>query len=185
MTRQSIVHRGRDWDDALRNATRSGAIAAATVSTAVAVAGVRDSGSAVAPVNATSHIAWGESAAAFESVDAKHTLVGMVLNAGACVFWATFYEKWFGRAAERGDVGAALLGGAAVAAAAYVTDYHVVPKRLTPGWEARISPRSLAAAYVVLALSLPLRGLLKNGSAARRAPRSRSRARRMPAARRG
>jgi hypothetical protein len=47
-----------------------------------------------------------------------------------------------------------------VAAAAYVTDYHVVPKRLTPGWELRISPRSLLATYAVLALALPLRGLL-------------------------
>jgi hypothetical protein len=185
MAKQSIVHRGRDWNDALRKATQSGAIAAATVSTTVAVAGVRDSGNAVAPANATSHIAWGESAAAVESVDAKHTLVGMVLNAGACVFWATFYEKWFGRAAERGEVGTALLGGAAVAAVAYVTDYHFVPKRLTPGWEARISPRSVAAAYVVLALSLPLRGLLRNGSAARSAARFRSRARRTPSARRG
>ncbi|HET7201747.1 MAG TPA: hypothetical protein VFI92_00115 [Steroidobacteraceae bacterium] len=153
--------RNKDWGEALRSATQSGAIAAGTVTAAVAVAGARDSGSAVAPLNATSHIAWGESAGAVESVDAKHTLLGMTLNAGACVFWATFYEKWFGRAAERGDVGAALLGGAAVATAAYVTDYHLVPKRLTPGWESRISRRSLAAAYVVLALSLPLRGLLQ------------------------
>lgn len=162
MARQLIASRNEDWSHALRNATQSGAIAAGTVSAAVAWAGARDSGSAVAPVNATSHIVWGESAGAVESVDAKHTLLGMALNAGACVFWATFYEKWFGRAAERGDVGTAMLGGAVVATAAYVTDYHVVPKRLTPGWEARISPRSLAAAYVVLALSLPLRGLLRS-----------------------
>jgi len=37
----------------------------------------------------------------------------------------------------------------------------LVPKRLTPGWESRISRRSLAAIYAVLALSLPLRGLLR------------------------
>ncbi|HET9694709.1 MAG TPA: hypothetical protein VFP48_09995 [Steroidobacteraceae bacterium] len=151
----------KDWGEALRSAAVSGAVAAGTVSAAVALAGARDSGSAIAPLNATSHIAWGESAGAVESIDAKHTLVGMALNAGACVFWATFYEKWFGRAAERGEVGTALLGGAAVAAAAYVTDYHVVPQRLTPGWEARISRRSLAVAYTVLALTLPLRGLLR------------------------
>jgi len=36
-----------------------------------------------------------------------------------------------------------------------------VPKRLTPGWESRISQPSLFAAYAVLALSLPLRGLLR------------------------
>jgi hypothetical protein len=139
----------------------SGAVAAGATTACVALAGARDSGSAVAPINATSHIAWGESAGRVETIDAKHTLTGAALNLGACVFWATFYERAFGRAAERGEVGTALLGGAAVAAAAYVTDYHVVPKRLTPGWELRLSPRSLGAAYAVLALALPLSGLLR------------------------
>ena len=104
---------------------------------------------------------WGESAGRVATIDAKHTLLGAVLHAGACVFWAMFYEKYFARATERGEIGTALLGGGVVAAAAYVTDYHVVPKRLTPGWEYRISRGSLAAIYTVLALSLPLRGLLR------------------------
>jgi hypothetical protein len=43
---------------------------------------------------------------------------------------------------------------------AYVVDYHVVPKRLTPGIESRLSCRSLLLVYVVLALSLGLGGLL-------------------------
>lgn len=149
------------WNEAVRRATRSGAIAAATTSACVAWAGARDSGNAIAPINATSHIAWGPSAATVGSVDARHTLVGAALNVGACIFWATFYEKWFGRAAARGAVGTALLGGAVVAAAAYVTDYHVVPRRLTPGWEYRVSRRSLGTVYAVLALSLPLWGLLR------------------------
>lgn len=96
-----------------------------------------------------------------ETIDASHTLLGVVLHAGACVVWATFYEKYFGRAAGRGEVATALLGGGVVAAAAYGTDYHIVPKRLTPGWEYRVSRSSLAAIYTVLALSLPLRGLLR------------------------
>jgi len=152
---------GRDWQRAVRSAAVSGAIAAGTTSAYVAAAGARDTGSAIAPINATSHIAWGESAGDVETVDARHTLLGAALNLGACVFWASFYERFFGRAADRGDVGTALLGGGLVAAAAYVTDYHVVPKRLTPGWETRISQPSLFAAYAVLALSLPLRGLLR------------------------
>jgi len=85
----------------------------------------------------------------------------MLLNAGACVFWATFYERYFGRAADRGDVGTALLGGGIVAAAAYVTDSHLVPKRLSPGWDHRLSGGSLGATYAVLALGLSLRGLLR------------------------
>ena len=151
------------WSEALSKATWSGLIAAATTSVCVAWRGKRDSGSALAPINATSHIAWGPSAAKVEIVDAKHTLLGAAFNVGACVFWATFYERWFGRLAESGDVRTALIGSAAITSAAYITDYHVVPRRLTPGWEYRISPRSLATVYTVLALSLPLRSLLFRG----------------------
>jgi len=156
-------HRASDkgWGHALQDALLSGSVAAGTTAATVALAGARDSGSAIAPLNATSHIAWGESAGNVANVDAKHTLVGAALHVGACVFWAAFFEKFFGHAAVRGNVGKTLLGGAAVATAAYVTDYHVVPQRLTPGWEYRISRRSLAATYGVLALSLALYGLLR------------------------
>jgi hypothetical protein len=152
---------GKSWPNAVRSAAMSGAIAAGATSAYVAAAGARDTGSAIAPINATSHIAWGETAGDVETFDARHTVLGAALNLGACVFWASFYERLFGRAADRGRVGTALLGSGLVAAAAYVTDYHVVPKRLTPGWESRISQPSLFAAYAVLALSLPLRGLLR------------------------
>jgi hypothetical protein len=149
------------WSAALHRAAQSGALAAGATAVCAALAGARDSGSAVGPINATSHIAWGESAGNVAVVDTKHTLLGGILHVGACVFWAAFYEKYFARAAERGSAAKALLGGGAVAAAAYVTDYHIVPKRLTPGWEYRVSPGSLAVIYTVLALSLPLRGLLR------------------------
>ena len=151
----------KDWGEAFQSAVSSGGITAVATAASVSLTGARDTCSAVAPINATSHIAWGESAAHFEGIDAKRTGLGMLLNAGACVFWATFYERYFGRAADRGDVGVALLGGGIVAAAAYVTDYHLVPKRMSPGWEHRLSGRSLAATYTVLALSLTLRGLLR------------------------
>jgi hypothetical protein len=151
----------KGWGEAFRSAVSSGAVSAVATAGSVSLAGARDTGSAIAPINATSHIAWGESAADFEGIDARRTLLGLVLNTGACVFWATFYERYFGRAADRGDLGTALLGGGIVAAAAYVTDYHLVPKRLSPGWEHRLSGRSLAVTYAVLGLSLTLRGLLR------------------------
>ena len=151
----------KGWSEAVRSAVSSGAVTAVATAGSVSLAGARDTGSAVAPINATSHVAWGESAADFEGIDAKRTGLGMLLNAGACAFWATFYERYFGRAADRGDARTALLGGGIVAAAAYVTDYHLVPKRLSPGWEHRLSGRSLAMTYAVLALSLSLRGLLR------------------------
>lgn len=169
MTRSARAAGSKGWSGALRSATLTGAVAACTTGASVSATGKRDSGSAVAPLNATSHIAWGESAGQVETVDAKHTLVGSAIHLGACIFWATVYERWFGRAAERGDLARALAGAGAVAAAAYVTDYRLVPRRLTPGWEQRLSAESLAAAYCVLALTLPLRGLVRGTRRHRRA----------------
>jgi hypothetical protein len=149
----------KSWNGALRDALWSGAIAAGAIGVTTAIRGARESGSAIAPINASSHVIFGAEALHTEGPDLKHTPLGELINAGASVFWAVLYEKAFGAAADRGDLGRALAGGAAVAGLAYLTDYHLVPKRLTPGWEARMSQPSVLLAYAALALTLPLRGL--------------------------
>lgn len=147
----------------MRDALITGSIACIATLAAAALLGAKERGSAVAPINATSHILWGDEDAAQARVpDVRHTVPGVALNEGACVFWALFYEKAFGHRAERGDLRAALAGGAAVAGLAYLVDYHLVSKRLTPGWELQLSRRSLAAMYAALALSFPLRGIFRS-----------------------
>ena len=51
---------------------------------------------------------------------------------------------------------------------AYFTDYHVVPDRLTPGFEKRLSPKSLRVVYSALALSLPIASLAEHYWSTRR-----------------
>lgn len=153
--------RYKTWRETLVDAAVSGTIGGAATAATAAACGARDSGSAIAAINAVSHILWGSDASNVRVADAKHTLPGLLLNAGAGIFWAVIYENVFGEAADDGDATKALLGGGAVAALAYVTDYHVVPKRLTPGWEERVSNRSLALIYAALALSFPVRGFLR------------------------
>lgn len=148
------------WSRTLQDALVAGAIVCVGTAAAAALRGMLDSGSAAAPINATTHAIYGEGAGDVEVPDFKHTLLGLAINAGASVFWATLYERLFARAGTRGDVGRSLLGGGAVAALAYLVDYRLVPKRLTPGWEARVSGRSLAMIFAVMALSLPVRRLL-------------------------
>jgi hypothetical protein len=150
------------WKRTFGDAITSGSIAAAATAGAAAACGARESGSAMAAINAVSHIVWGPAASNVRAADVKHTLPGLALNAGASIFWAVLYERLFGEAADRGDARRALIGGGAVAALAYLIDYHAVPKRLTPGWEERVSNGSLAVIYTALALSLPVRGLLQN-----------------------
>jgi hypothetical protein len=131
----------------LERALISGSVAAAAVTLAVGVAGRRIAGSSAAPLNATSHFLWGKAAGRQDGYSVKYTATGFAANYGASVFWALFYEALAGRLPP-------LARGAAVSALAYVTDYHVVPKRLTPGFELRLPKGALAAAYVALALGL-------------------------------
>jgi hypothetical protein len=124
----------------------------ATMAT-VALAGMREARSGVGPINATSHVIWGDKAATTDIVDLKHTLPGVLINGGAGVFWALVHELLQTRVRRDGPV-ATVACGAAVASLAYVVDYHLIPRRLTPGWELRLSRGSVALGFVALGFSL-------------------------------
>jgi hypothetical protein len=147
----------------LGNIAVTGAVASAATTLAVAALGQAEDGEAVAPVNAVSHIAWGDEAARQTGVTTKYTLTGVVLNAAAVTSWAVIYHAVLGHALFGGrkiTPLSAATGAVATSALAYVTDYHVVPERLTPGFEKRLSNRSLALTYGVLAAGLMVGGLL-------------------------
>ncbi|BAU47639.1 hypothetical protein SVA_1060 [Sulfurifustis variabilis] len=131
-----------------------GILAGAATSIVAAVRGRLDSGSALAPINAPSHVLWGDRAAAVRKPTWRHTALDYLINTAAGVFWASVLYRLFGRVIERGGAGAALAGGAATAGIAYLTDYRLVPGRLTPGYEKRVSGRSLFLIYGALALAL-------------------------------
>lgn len=137
-----------------RDTLRTGAIATAATTLAVAALGEAEDGHAIAPVNAVSHIAWGDKAARQTDASLKYTLTGALVNAAAIGSWAAIHSFLFARHRRPPSAAAALASGTAVSALAYVTDYHVVPDRLTPGFEKRLSGRSLFAVYTVLALGL-------------------------------
>lgn len=153
-------------------ALASGTVAGITTAATAAAAGKREDNSYAAPINATSHIVWGDRAAAQDAASLKYTLTGFLLNHASSVFWAMFYEKLFGR--RRRVLGAKdslvkpLLGAAAVSAGAYLTDYYLVPKRFTPGYEKRLSGQSMTAIYGMLALGLVAYDLFDAANARRK-----------------
>jgi hypothetical protein len=144
-----------DWVETLiYNTVETGFVATIGTTLMTAACGQAENGKAAAPINAISHIAWGDEAARQDDLSMKYTATGLGLNAAAMGAWAGIYEAAFGKLIDKQDVVGTLLGGAAVSAAAYVIDYYVVPKRFTPGFEKRLSGRSMFAIYTALALSL-------------------------------
>ena len=155
----------RNLQEFITDTLETGAIASTATTVAASALGAAELGNAFSPLNAVSHILWGDRAAFVDEATAKETITGVALNGAAVTAWAGLYELLAGRRARRSNLGRddiqqSLLAGAAVAGIAYVTDYYLVPKRFTPGFEKRLSNKSLFGIYATLALSLGLGGLL-------------------------
>lgn len=148
------------WSTALREGAIAGTVASALSTALLAAAGQRQAGSAVAPTNAVSHWLWGDDALRAQAPSLRHTLAGYLTHHGACIFWAALYSRLWGHRDEAKTLPQAIAGGAATSAVAYVVDYKVVPKRLTPGFEHRLSPGAMTATYATLALGFALGALL-------------------------
>jgi hypothetical protein len=132
---------------------------------AAAAASRVEKGNASLPMHAVSHIAWDDPPESHKGRHFHNAVIGTALHHGASVFWAVFFEALFGRKAER-STASALVGGATIATAAYVTDYHIVSDRFKPGFEAHLSNRALFLVYAALAAGLAagarLRGLCRH-----------------------
>lgn len=137
------------------------AVTSVTTTAALCLLSSKDTGRPAAALNAVSHILWGDRAAKYDKWDLRHTLTGTALNAGAMGMWSAVHALF---PAPRSVLGAAR-NATLVTALAYVTDYHLVPHRLKPGFEQRLSPRSLAGIYGVLAASLAMSALVTRGRA--------------------
>lgn len=124
----------------------------------VALAGKIEDNDAVSPVNAISHIVWGDEAYLQGEASLKYTGTAIALNQAAIFSWVLLYQTLFGRAQKRGEVKKSLVGGVLVSILAYIIDYHAVPDRLKPGFERHLMPRSLFFIYAALALALGMGG---------------------------
>ncbi|MBI5275660.1 MAG: hypothetical protein HY854_04305 [Burkholderiales bacterium] len=149
-----------DWKLVFREGLVAGSLGSLLSSLVLLACGRRDAGSAVAPVNAVSHWLWGRESLRTDRMDARHTLAGYATHHAASVFWASLHAAAAqGRPATR-QAAVAVAGAAATSAIACLVDYRVVPKRLTPGFEHRISPAAMTGVYVALAVGLAAGALL-------------------------
>jgi len=150
----------KPWRRALRDALVSGTSASITSTAVLMTCGAHEAGHALAPTNATSHWYWGDGATRRNRFSWRHTVLGYATHHGASVFWAFLYEMLFGTRRAEKPAPVALAQGAAIAALACFVDYRLTPRRLMPGYEQRLSRRSLTAVYAAFGAGLALGGAL-------------------------
>jgi hypothetical protein len=146
----------RPWSQALREGAVAGTAAGLLSSAALAATGRRQAGSMAAPFNATSHWLWGDQALYEDRATLRHTLVGFVTQNAAAIFWAAIYAALWGHRSEAKRVPDAIAGGIATSAAAYLVDYSITPRRLTPGYEHRLDGKGMFTVYAALAAGFAL-----------------------------
>jgi hypothetical protein len=139
-----------------QNVLITGSVTTVATTAAALIVSKLETGSAAAGLNATSHIVWGDEAASVDGFEAKYTLVGGLLNAGAMLAWSVLHEVMPQQTGTLAALGKGLL----TSGTAYLTDYRVVPNRLTPGFEKRFSPRGMAWMYGVLGAAFTIAGAI-------------------------
>lgn len=138
-------------------AVPSGLVAGLCAAGTAAARSVNEGSTAFAPLNAVTHCLWPRSAFRQESFSLRHTVTGFAIHEVSAIFWGMLFETLIDRmpdARQRQQSFATATAAAATAATAYAVDYKIVPRRLTPGFEAHLSGKSLAAVYVALGAGL-------------------------------
>jgi hypothetical protein len=144
------------WAKALREGVVTGSLASLLSTAVLAAAGARQNGSAVAPINAVSHWLWGDESLRVDRPTLRHTLAGYLTQHAASIFWATLYSRVWGHRDTAKQLPQAVAGGVATSAIACLVDYQLIPKRLTPGYEHRVSTGAMVAIYAALAVGFAL-----------------------------
>ena len=123
---------------------------------ALLIFGARENGSAFAPTNAVSHWLWRGRAFWKDDFSAKYSVLGYLIHHTMSIFWGTIHAAVHGQGKDAGQPAQALARGAATAAAACFVDYQLTPKRLTPGFEHRLSKPALTGVYIAFGAGLAL-----------------------------
>lgn len=144
---------------ALWRGTRATGLSSGLLSAAVlAWRGQQERGRPLAPLNAPSHWFWGDRALRRDGASWRYTAVGMLTHQASSMLWAGVYAL-LQRQRRHRTPATVVVDAAAVTSLAAVVDLAVVPKRLTPGFERRLSRQGLVWVYVAFAAGLALGGL--------------------------
>lgn len=146
-SRHQHAQRGGGW----RDVVRSGSIASLASTCVVSVFSRLRVGHAAAGTNAASQWFWYPAARFARTPSWRHTVIGYLIHHASSLLWAAGYEATNpARASPSGRAARAAM----IASLAYVVDYHVVPRRLSPGFEHKVGRIGMVAVYAAFAAGL-------------------------------
>jgi hypothetical protein len=144
------------WKKVVCEGMVSGSFASILTTAVMACLGKHRHNSAYGPTNAVSHALWGDSAFWKNTPSLRYTGLGYGLHHLSSVFWATLYSAVYGHRNEAKRPVNAIIGSGTTAAVACFIDYKLTPKRLTPGFEHRLSKPEMTCVYAALGLGIAM-----------------------------
>ena len=156
------------WGHVFRKSLISGSVASIASAISLSLLGKGELNKSAAPINGPSQWVWGKHAPYKNRFSLRYTLVGYLIHHAASIFWAMEYEKTRERLSTSKKTPSVLVPAALAAVSAYTVDFHLTPKRFTPGFENRLSKKSLYIAYGTFALGLAAPALLAHYRVSRR-----------------
>ena len=173
-----------------RGTLMSGSAASVLSTALVLLRSRRETGSVYAALNAVSHWLWGPRAYLADEPSWRHTAPALAIHHASAMFWGALFEVLLRllrprppKSADPSETNRASLTFADVAATAAIvtgvaalTDLRIVPERLSPGFENRLQPGSVALVYLAFGCGLLAAGAWR----ARRASSPRPRVRALP-----
>jgi hypothetical protein len=165
------------WSKFVRKSLVTGTVASALSMAMLMHRSRQEIGTRAAGPNAVSHWLHGDEALRVNRVTWQHTGLGLATHHASGIFWAVLYEALLASVArapenrltpidgtlgldalrdidDRGDAATMIAGAVVVGALAAAVDLKLVPERVTPGFQRRLTDRSVAAFYVCFGLGL-------------------------------
>lgn len=144
----------KTWKQAVHDGALPGTLAGLLSLGVLAWRGRKETGSVFAPVNAPSHWLWSDRALRQNDPSWRYTGVGLLVHQGAALFWGVLYERYMASRRAARPVAADLRDAAVATAIAATVDLAMTPRRFTPGFEKRLSARSLWWVYAGFAVGI-------------------------------
>lgn len=140
----------------LQRALVSGAASSIVSTVAMAVVAKKDTGSPYAATNAVSHYVHGNKASYRDRFSLRYTVPGLLIHHANATFWSFVFERVMGGVLDQKNPAGILASAAATSAFAAFTDHKLAPRPMQPGYQKRLSNKSLGVVYASIAVGMAL-----------------------------